>query len=1408
MLKERRSFATVHFARSGGSQAGSRFAITMILAVSAVLLVPALSPAAAHLPDAAVKIGRIKINQDAQFTTNTTVTLSMSARSPESGVAAMQFSNDGRVWSPVESFKTARQWRLDDGAYPPRMNTVLKTVYARFRYGNGKWSKAVTDSIILARSPADVPRIQEVWIVQKRPSDYSAAQPPGSRRNPHMVPSSDNEAAFDSLMHGLMTNYGTYYPAARGTNVPGSATNSVTLTLRLGPGVYETHGDSTKRGAALAWSPRNGWRVIGAGKHATTLKAVHWTQEFRSVVGHYSTVQQGIGNYHNFEISDLTIDANTHEGGDYQRRAGVCLNFTGNNAQVRRVRAKNAATTIEGFEVMHIEMHNFGAEEDGTHNVIVEDCDAVQPQVGNLYPSGLVSICGQYGPSGRMHYYHNVVVRNCYLDGAAHEGDTPVNRAQYSVWDRGRFGVGIGGSRNAVVEDNLIMDVVMGYYVDSVRTHDITLAGNHFRNVCFGFSIDLVNFSGRTNIVEDLCRFENNLVELDPRFFPRRDTWETRGRRYGFRTIASDKGPDLFTFNKLIIENNTFQFTDRATPEQYVEGFSASLQGVRAAQVRSNTFHGPFASLAWDNDNAYLERQADIMDPAKPPPLDHSANRTSAGSVLEEYPYVLDKTLGLRTVAAGDELAIAAPLIDGAPAAVATGAPYGGGISGAGGFRWRVNPADSGDYVISFYSNTNRGAQPRRMLVRALPTYPVEDDRWFAAGMAGYWRLNETDGVFLRDSSGNGIDLNVSGALGKGRIILGQEGAAPRGVGLDLVSTTNPSVALVINNTEPYLLPPMPNVYHSLVSSNTRPFHPFTIALWFKAESSTFRSSILLSMSGAFAVEMRPHSANPGLLGLRFGNTVNDVVVFTQTNITSDVWHHLAAVYTGASARLYVDGELAAEDTLGQMTGWTQPQWLYIGGGGAGWGGFNGGLDELVVWRRALSQGEVAWLHQAQGAGLDLPVKLIAPTSISTTSASTGGIALAWLDNASNESGYLVERSADGFTFTTLASLGRDATSFKDIPPVSGAYTYRVTATNSVWSSLPLASAAVQYDEVPDMAGAKGAYRGLFSSAERVHDQSGSCAVSLTASGSYTAAFRIGATSHSASGRFDTTGRANKAIPRFGKNPLIVAMRLATGPSGQRIIGTVSDGVWTADLLARRFDVHSITNPATMHVGRYTLVVPGSSGHGLPRGNGVGAATVTSGGRLACRGWLADNTALAQMTYLPSSGLWPLYAALYNGRGSVWGWIEFHGGDAMNDAQGSLSWIRPASPTAKSYYAGFTNMALIEVSRYTPPATPSTPVLNLTNAAMFFDGGNLPAPFTSQITLALPGNRLISADKRLSVSLTLTNGLFSGKVTPPGATRTSLVRGALFQKLNCAYGFAFGTNQSAEVFLDSSQPGN
>jgi thermitase len=96
-----------------------------------------------------------------------------------------------------------------------------------------------------------------------------------------------------------------------------------------------------------------------------------------------------------------------------------------------------------------------------------------------------------------------------------------------------------------------------------------------------------------------------------------------------------------------------------------------------------------------------------------------------------------------------------------------------------------------------------------------------------------------------------------------------------------------------------------------------------------------------------------------------------------------------------------------------------------------------------------------------------------APSNLSATAVSSSQIALNWSDNSAGESGFKLERSRDGASFTQIASVGAGVTSFTDTGLLaSTSYTYRVRAYNSTGNSDYSSAVTVSTQAAPALPGA------------------------------------------------------------------------------------------------------------------------------------------------------------------------------------------------------------------------------------------------------------------------------------------------------------------------------------------------
>ncbi len=82
------------------------------------------------------------------------------------------------------------------------------------------------------------------------------------------------------------------------------------------------------------------------------------------------------------------------------------------------------------------------------------------------------------------------------------------------------------------------------------------------------------------------------------------------------------------------------------------------------------------------------------------------------------------------------------------------------------------------------------------------------------------------------------------------------------------------------------------------------------------------------------------------------------------------------------------------------------------------------------------------------GGGASLPD---APTDLVATPSSTSQIDLSWIDNATNEDGYKIYRSADGVSYSEIDNIAADLESYNDATITAGTrYYYKVAAYNGV----------------------------------------------------------------------------------------------------------------------------------------------------------------------------------------------------------------------------------------------------------------------------------------------------------------------------------------------------------------------
>lgn len=250
--------------------------------------------------------------------------------------------------------------------------------------------------------------------------------------------------------------------------------------------------------------------------------------------------------------------------------------------------------------------------------------------------------------------------------------------------------------------------------------------------------------------------------------------------------------------------------------------------------------------------------------------------------------------------------------------------------------------------------------------------------------------------------------------------------------------------------------------------------------------------SVTLSAWVNVAAPIRPHPAvlgKPGSYSLGLsGSTTRPVfrvrlddeegkdsylLCIAETPLEPGSWHHLAATYSAAErrARLYVDGVKAcAVRTRGEDPPIARSDApLELGRWAPSGSYFPGLLDDARIYGRALSSSEIA--EMASSESDPAPA---APTDLTAAPEGEQSITLSWNDEASSESGFLVERkSADSNgRYTPVRYADIDDNTVTDGGLKRGAtYVYRMRSYSpagfSAYSSEAGASLSEPTEELP-----------------------------------------------------------------------------------------------------------------------------------------------------------------------------------------------------------------------------------------------------------------------------------------------------------------------------------------------------
>jgi len=210
-----------------------------------------------------------------------------------------------------------------------------------------------------------------------------------------------------------------------------------------------------------------------------------------------------------------------------------------------------------------------------------------------------------------------------------------------------------------------------------------------------------------------------------------------------------------------------------------------------------------------------------------------------------------------------------------------------------------------------------------------------------SSGLIGYWKFDEVSGTTAADSSGIAVpnDLVASGCATLGT-----------------ASRTNGGKRLKVGTGSPVL-----NDCSGLASKASVDFgtlNQVTVAFWMKNESglsSYGYVAALVNFDSIFSVYWE---------GSELFWSAGDAEI-SQSAPTGSAWHHVAATWNATSGDivLYFDGSDVGTGATGNTVG-SGAHVLSVGKNTAGTDGFAGGIDDVRIYNRVLSDPEIAALAQ------------------------------------------------------------------------------------------------------------------------------------------------------------------------------------------------------------------------------------------------------------------------------------------------------------------------------------------------------------------------------------------------------------------------------------------------------------
>ena len=155
-------------------------------------------------------------------------------------------------------------------------------------------------------------------------------------------------------------------------------------------------------------------------------------------------------------------------------------------------------------------------------------------------------------------------------------------------------------------------------------------------------------------------------------------------------------------------------------------------------------------------------------------------------------------------------------------------------------------------------------------------------------------------------------------------------------------------------------------------------------------------------------------------------NSVNYIFTFADSSLLTNTWSHFVYTHDNDSAKIYLNGNLVQSMAIsGGLTNNTLP--VRFGGRPVdGWHPFNGNLDDVGIWNRALTACEIQDLYSSQlnsSTGINAGNDITVCQGDQVTLSGSGGSNYNWSGGINNNTPFVPSNSQD-FVLTALSSNG------------------------------------------------------------------------------------------------------------------------------------------------------------------------------------------------------------------------------------------------------------------------------------------------------------------------------------------------------------------------------------------------